>query len=382
MKKIFIVIALVLIALIAAIALTGWNPMEWLSGDKSQQAISETVSLGYVAPLTGPAVTYSEVQKKAVEIALSEVNSGNVLEGKTLQVLWEDSKLDPSVAVTAMKKLIDVNKASVVFGFSSGEVLSMATVANRTQTVLLAPMASAAQISDAGDYVFRLSPSDAFQGQVLAKVVQDDGKETAAILYVNNDWGAGLQKSFKTYFENDGGQVIMSEPSNPDDKDFRTQISKIQSAAPDAIVLFLHPNEAMHAVRQAREVSVASALYGGDTFSADAIYQGIPKLAEGIVFTLPAQPDSPEFLAFAKAYQAKFNESPDINAAVGYDAVKLIAQVISEVGNSAQAICQHLKTIKGYKGASGEVTFDANGDVISKKYETFIIQDGKYRPRQ
>ena len=382
MKRRMMVGLVVIMALAWTSAEAAWNPLRWLFGSKEDTGTEKVVSIGYVMPLTGPAVTYTEVQKKAVEIALTDVNGGNVLKGRTLEVLWEESKLDPSVAVTAMKKLIDVNKVPVVLGFSSGEVLSMATVANRTKTVLLAPMASAPGISDAGSFVFRLSPSDAFQGKVLAKVLLDDGKKNVAVLYVNNDWGSGLQKSFVANFEIGGGKVVASEPSNPEDKDFRTQITKIKAQSPDAIVVFLHPNETIHAVRQLREASVASALYGGDTFSVDAIYQEIPKLAEGIVFTLPAKPDSPDFQAFAKAYKAKFNENPDINAAVGYDAVKLVAQVIAEVGTSSAAIRDRLASVKGYKGASGEIAFDENGDVVSKKYDVLVIQGGKYEARQ
>ena len=146
-------------------------------------------------------------------------------------------------------------------------------------------------------------------------------------------------------------------------------------------MLFLHPNEIIHAIRQIRELNLEYTLYGGDTFSVDSIYKEIPKLAEGIVFTLPANPDSPEFQAFAKAYQERFSERPDINAAVGYDAVKLLAMVAAEAQSSGVTIQGKMASVKAYKGASGEITFNANGDVISKKYDVMIIRDGKYARR-
>jgi len=341
------------------------------------QEAKQVFSIGYAIPLTGPAVSYSEIQKKAVEIALTEVNEARAPQAAKMKVLWEDSKLDPSVAVTAMKKLIDVDKVPVVLGFSSGEILSMAATANRTQTVLVAPMASAAAISEAGQFVFRLSPSDTFQGKVIADVICGDGKKKVAVLYVNNDWGAGLKGSFTTQLKKLGAVVAIEEPSNPEDKDFRTQLAKIKGASPEALVLFLHPQEAIHAIRQIREMKLEVALYGGDTFSDASICEKIPSLAEGIVFALPAKPSSPEFQAFAKKYEAKFGEKPDINAAVGYDSVKLVAAVMDKVGTTGEAIRQELAATKGYRGASGEVSFDANGDVVSKQFDVLVIRGGK-----
>lgn len=367
------------IKLFLVIILASFLNMVFLGSCAKKEQIP--AAIGYVVPLTGPAVAYTEVQKKAIDVALEEINSAGGVQGRKFVVLYEDSKMDPSVAVTAMKKLIDVDKVPVVLGFSSGEVLAMASLADKTKTVLLAPMASAAEITGSGKFVLRLSPSDAFQGQILADVVNGDKIKKAAVLYVNNDWGVGLKENFAKQFTKQGGSVIIMEPSNPEDKDFRTQLAKIKAGNPDALILFLHPQETIHAVRQIREMAIKSAIYGGDTFSFNAVYEQIPKLVNGIVFTLPAKMESPEFQAFSRTYEAKFKEKPDINAAVGYDGVKLIAQVMNKAGFSGDAIRQELVAVKGYRGASGEITFDEKGDVISKKFDVLIIRDGKYQPR-
>ncbi|MCK5679263.1 ABC transporter substrate-binding protein, partial [bacterium] len=287
----------------------------------------------------------------------------------------------PSLAVIAMHKLISIDRVPVVLGFSSGETLAMAATANRTKTVLLAPMASAAAISNAGDFVFRLSPSDAFQSNVLADVLENDGRKKIAVLYVNNDWGKGLTDALTARLKELNLPPLQIVTSNPEDKDFRAQLQKIKLSSPDALVIFLHPNEAIHAIRQIREIRLDCSLYGGDTFSVDAIYQTIPKLAQGIVFTLPAKPDSPTFTKFATAYRHEFNENPDINAAVGYDAVKLLAHIMKQGHTTGPAIRKALLAIKDYPGASGTITFAANGDVVSKHYDVMVIGEGVYRER-
>lgn len=349
---------------------------------KSSSPPKEPVKIGYALPLSGGAVTYTEVQKKAVELALSEINAGGGIRGRQLDMLYEESKLNPSVAVTAMKKLIDVDKVPVVFGFSSGEVLAMAPTAERSQTVIIAPLASTAEISKAGSFVFRISPSDALQGEVLGEVIYKDNLARAAVLFVNNDWGAGLKEGFSKKFQSLGGSVVAAEGSNPGDRDFRTQLVKLRESGADNLVLLLHPQELVHAIRQLRELGVKLPVYGGDTFSADLIYQTISTLLEGVVFTLPAKPSSAAFQKFAAKYEVNYGVKPDVNAAACYDAVKLVATVMNEVGTASTDIRTALAKTSNFKGASGDITFDENGDIVSKVFDVLVIRDGRYQKRE
>ena len=339
------------------------------------------IKLGIISPLTGPAASFGVSQKNGSDLAIEELNSKGGVNGKKLVAIYEDSQVDPNKALAAFKKLTEVDKVSfVIEQGSTSEILALAPVAEKAKIILIASVASGAKITDAGDFTFRISPSDTVQGPIASDFATRKGFKKAAIIFVNNDWGSGLKEGFEKRFQENGGEVLLSESMDPATKDFRTSLTKIKSAKPDIIYIPVHPDQAGVLLQQAKELGVKAQFFGTDSFSEKSILSVAGNAAEGVVFTIPAKTAGPIFDEFSKKYKAKFNTDANYIAAAAYDSVMVISKASSEGKYDPEKTKSNLYQIKGYNGASGDITFDKNGDVINKKFDLLIVKKGEYVP--
>ena len=190
-----------------------------------------------------------------------------------------------------MQQSLLLDKPQVVFSISTAEVMAEAPIANANKIVLLSPLASGDDISDAGPYVFRVSPSNSFQGKVMAENVIKLGVRSFAVLYVNSAWGVGLSSAFRSSLEQNGGKVLATETGDPTQVDFRTALEKLRAAKPEGLFLILNPGGVVAALRQIKELGIEAKLFGADTLSDQSIYTTAKNEAQGVIFSLPAKPE-------------------------------------------------------------------------------------------
>jgi len=342
----------------------------------------KTIKIGAILPLTGDLASFGQHCKNGMDIAIEEVNKK--LEGKIkIKVIYEDDQNNANLAVSAMNKLIDIEKVpAVIGGIASSIALAEVPIANAKKVVLMCAFASSPKLTKAGEYKFRIMPSDDYQGIEAAEWITKLGFKKVAIIYTHNDWGIALKDAFVSNFVKLGGEIIYEEGINPEEKDFRSVIAKIKTKNPEAIFVPTYPREGAIIVRQIKEAGIKAQIFGGDPWANRDFIIGAGKAAEGIYFTAPLQYQGKEFQEFAEIYKKKYGEAPDLTASAGYDALKIIAFSIEKLieqnkeitGSSLKEV---LRGIKDFPGATGFTTFDEDGDVIGKPFGKMVIKNGK-----
>ena len=157
-----IIIGVVILALIV------WGGVK-LFGIKIEKT-SEPIKIGAVLALTGNNASYGQSTKRGMDLAIEELNK----DGKNINIVYEDDKSSNDGVVSAFQKILTIDKVPVALGFvSSGGVLAASSVANSSKVVLLSTLASADEIKDAGDYVFRIKESSAIHGKEMAKYAKE-----------------------------------------------------------------------------------------------------------------------------------------------------------------------------------------------------------------
>ena len=340
-----------------------------------------TFRIGAALPLTGPVAYYGQSPQKGMAIALDEINGSGGVNGQKVEVIYEDTMGNAKGAVNAFRKLVAVDKPPVVIGAGASiETLSIAKLADESQVVLLSPVSSAAEIRDAGDYVFRTVPSDALQAVMLAKWVIDAGYRKISVMFLNSSWSTSLKTHFVDEYVRLGGQVLDTESADVDETDFRTQLLKVSRSSPQVVVALLYAKEGGRCLKQARELGITLPFFGGDPWTIKDFLEIGGSAVEGARFTTPAQYDGAEAQAFQKKYLARYGTSPDVYAAHGYDALKLIAEVVRKGASTGPEIKQKLYETRDFQGATGNTTFDDHGDVVSKQFIRMTVKDGKVIP--
>ncbi|MDB5259263.1 MAG: hypothetical protein JWO73_471 [Candidatus Taylorbacteria bacterium] len=345
-----------------------------MSGNKE----TGPIRIGFVGPLSGDAANIGQNAKAAVEIATAEVNAAGGINGRQLEVMYEDGKCGGTAASSAANKLINVDKVSVILGGAcSGETMAFAQAAEQSRTPVLSYCSSVPTLTKAGDYIFRNYPSDSFQGKFGADHLFNTlGKKKVAVLYVKSDWGIGINDVFIQEFKKLGGTVAVDDGYDQNTHDLRTILTKVKAANVDALYFLGYSNETVVALSQAKDVGLKTTWFGGDGWDDPKIWSSAGKVAEGSMYSrVTSNPTD----AFRTAMKAK-TASDEIAgcSATAYDGTKIIAKVIGSVGTDKTSIKNELyKTVYTSGVSSKEISFDENGDLKTANYEVAVIRDGK-----
>lgn len=347
----------------------------------SGNLMAEEVTVGAVTPLTGKLSVYGEGFQQAMLLALEEVNAAGGVGGKQMKILFEDNNSTSKGSVSAIQKLITVDKLPVVFGpAASSNFLAVCPIAQDNKTILIGAESAAAEITNCGSFVFRVFPSDKLQGKGVAELTEALGYKEVVLTYVNNDWGVGLADVFKADFAAKGGKILDEVPHDEGKTDYRSEILRIRSHTPKAVVNLTYIKEGATFLKQAFEAGMNVQWLMGSASKSPKLVELAGEAAEGVIGTYPTfSQDTDAYKAFKSAWEKKYPDKKlPIFGEYNYDMVKLTAKALGMAASmSSEDIAAALMTVsKGFTGATGDKTFDENGDV-GATYGRWTVKNGE-----
>ena len=320
--------------------------------------------------LTGSGETYGNVAVQAKQMATDEINAGGGINGRMLELVVEDSKCSAQDAINAYNKLTDVDGMKIILGTScSGAMLGVAPLAEEDGVVLFSGLASNPDIANAGDYIFRTQISDLEVGINTGNVLWADGIRALATITEETDYAEGVRRTSAAQFEKNGGKVIAQERYGSDTTDFRSQLTKLFKANPDA--LHIAPQSEFAAgtiVKQARELGYLGPIYG-ETITVGTTALDIAGDAATGLKAITAAPDpnnekAQEVLANFRARYKYLTLPWHLGSA--YDDVYIAAECLKQTNDDQDADgfrdCLYDITWSGTIGEN--YSFDEKGEVV------------------
>jgi len=336
--------------------------------NNSGSSESNTIRIGLAAPISGTQAQYGTAFKNGAELAAAQINESGGIDGKQVEIVVSDDKGDSNEAVTVANKFVsDKSILAVVGHFNSSATLATAPVYNKSKIVQISPSSSAPGVTDAGEYTYRVITTDAFQADYLADWSKELGYSKVALIYEQSDFGIGLLDVYKQAAPENNIEITATEAYNPGEKDFSTVLTKIKATNPDAIFIGGFYNEAALIAQQAQKLGMDVEFIGVDSLYSEALLELGQQSVEDfklIGFFFPGG-DNAKATEFAEQYQASYNSKPDTYAAYSYVATSLIIDAIKEQGADRESIKTFLDQVKDYEGATGTLSFDENGDVVT-----------------
>jgi branched-chain amino acid transport system substrate-binding protein len=334
------------------------------------------ITIGFVGPLTGDAAAVGADMLNGAKLAIDEMNAKGGVRGQQVKIIAEDGRCTPAEAANAFQKLVNVDKVTVIIGgLCSGETLAGAPIAEAAKIVMISPGSSSPKVTDAGDYVFRNYPSDAFKGIAIAKYFKDMGYAKVAIITQNTDYATGLRDSIVTNVGEDN--VVFNETVEESGKDFRSLLTRLKDMDFDVFVPNMQTDGAVGTlVAQYVELGLKKPIVGTDTADSMAVVDIAGDAAEGV--SLVNVPSAGEGKPFEATFTAKFGkpQSSISWASYSYDAANILMGVMEDVGTDGTAMKDALYDLDGYKGIVGTVSFDKNGDPVGVSYVLKQFKDG------
>ena len=346
-------------------------------GGGSKGADGDTIKIGGVLEMTGGSASFGISSKNGIDLALKKINEKGVLGGKKLSLVVADTKSEASEATNAMQKVISQDKVVAVIGPNqSSAVIAAGAINNGSKVVDVTPMGTNPDVTvdpsskKVQPYSFRTCFIDPFQGTVMASFASNDLKVKKAAIYIDNtsDYAKGLAQFFKENFIKNGGEVVIEEAYLQKDTDFKATLTKIKAANPDFIYIPGYYQEVGLIVKQAREMGINVPMAGGDGWDSAKLPEIAGKAAlDNTFFSSLYSPDDTSDLNknFVAEYKKAYNTNPDVFAALAYDSTLLVAEAIEKAGSADPVkIAEAMAKISGFKGVSGEVTFNEEHNPI------------------
>ncbi|WP_420338824.1 ABC transporter substrate-binding protein [Roseibium sp.] len=363
------------------------------------QAQDCTTKIGAALPTS---VDWGRPIAEVAQFAVDQVNEAGGAGGCTIEMVLRDTQVDPKVGVDAAKALVDLEGVKVLLGaVSSGvsmPILTSVTVpAGVMQMSCCSSSTAFTKLSEEGKtngLWFRTFATTGVQSAMGAKVAADKGWKSVAILYKNDDWGQDMSRLIAADFAAAGVEVTANVAINDAQPSYRAEVTEALTSQPDALYLALYPTEGKSAVREWISLGGTQNMILANSLKSDEFRDsvGLQYLGNALG-TDTASPRVESADAFKAAYEAKFGSQPNgpglansYDAAMiallameaagkdasGADIAAAVAKVTDPNGTAITADTAGFKAAKTtlaeggtvmYQGATGNVRFDANGDV-------------------
>ncbi|MBC8101221.1 MAG: ABC transporter substrate-binding protein [Cytophagales bacterium] len=333
----------------------------------AQDTSGSEIKIGHYASLTGETATFGVETNEGIELAIKQLNEKGGMLGKKFRVETQDDQSKPEEAATVVTKFSNDPQIVAVLGeVASSRSLRAAPILERAGLPMITPSSTNPDVTKVGPNIFRVCFIDPFQGYVMAKFAHDDLKVTrVAVMHdQSSDYSVGLANVFKEEFAKMGGSITTDVSFNSKDSDFRGQLSQVKGA--EAIFIPGYYGEVGTIARQAREQGIDVPLMGGDGWDSEKLVEGAGgpgKALENCYFSNHYSKDdkSPRVQEFVKAYSAAYGKAPSGLAAMGYDAMMLLADAIKRADSIERPkVREALASTKNFPGVTGDITIDAD----------------------
>lgn len=337
----------------------------------------QPVKIAAIFAKTGIAVSENASYIPMIELAVEELNSQGGLLGRPVELIVLDNQSTPIGSTMAAQKAVQ-QKVTVVIGASwSSHSLAMAPILQKAGIPMISPSSTNPRVTLVGDCIFRVCFIDSKAGRVMARFAYSDlGARTAAVLkIINEEYSLTLAEFFSKSFYQHGGKVVFDGSYTSKAVDFKELLKKVKSVRPDVVFVPGYSRDAGLLIRQAAAMGIQTKFLGGDGLNQISEFGG--DAVEGSYYFSHWHPDirSEPSMHLQKVYWEKFQKKLTATTApLAYDAVMVLADAIRRANSLDRSeIRKALSRTMAYKGATGSITFDANGDPRDKDVIIMVL---------
>jgi branched-chain amino acid transport system substrate-binding protein len=331
------------------------------------------IRIGVLMPISGPASYFGVQTREGIDLALEQINRSGI-NGRTLQVKYEDSECSAAAATAAVKRVLEQYKPDIVVGEECSDAsLAMAAVLEQAKVPLLNAGSATSRLTESGyRYVFRIFPTAEQQGPPLARYAYDKLKARSAVLLLENTV-AGLANAdgFEKAFVAEGGKVLARMDFGRDVTDFAPIAARVAALGKvDVVGTFALEGQQVllsKALAQAKVVKGGggNAVQVGTIWLPSGFDAKTGPAAEGYVRLVQFDPTEGRTLVkdFNAAFRAKYgaDRTPTHINAHAYDTMLLIAEAVRRGASDAESLRDRLSKMQEVEVTTGTITFDAKG---------------------
>ena len=250
------------------------------------------IRIGFASAMSGPAAITGEGVRWGAMLAVEEINAKGGVMGRKLEAFFADNKAQPGEAVSAVRKLVDVDQVDVIIGQThSGACLGAMPVVKELGVPMVIEACSHPQIralsgKGGNEWTFRVALDDEIMAYTFARYMARQDVKSTSILAMNNDFGHGAANAYDAAFKKANIKLLSTEFFDPGQPDYRPVLTRLKRANPVAILAVILASDGAPFMRQFRELGLTQRVFSrGSLGSAEFLYQvrDNPKIGDGVI---------------------------------------------------------------------------------------------------
>jgi len=347
------------------------------------------VKLGFAGPLTGPVSHLGKDEQYGAQLALDDANArGVVLGGQKVrfELLAEDDQADPRTATTVAQRLVDAGVKGVVGHVTSGAAIPASRIYEQAGVPSVTPSATSPKLTQQKfKTTYRVIANDMQQGAAMARFATDALKaKRIAVIDDRTAYGQGLADALVDNLKRLGVTPVGREFTNDKATDFSAILTRLKAAKPDAIFYGGMDAQGAPLLRQMKQLGIEAKYLSGDgVCTTEMIKLAGPAIGADVFCTQAGIPmdKMPAGKSFNERFLKRFNVPVQLYAPYSYDAASALVEAmkLADSADPARYLPQLQKV--SFKGVTGNVAFDASGDIREGGVALYQYQSGKWQLR-
>ena len=342
----------------------------------------DVVRIGAILPLTGTQATFGVSLKQGIDLGVESINASGGINGRRLEVIFEDSRSDARNGVSAFNKLTMVDRVPLVLGSLTSVILAIQPEADRQGVVLINTSAVSPLINEAStDFLFNLVINGETEAIAMARRFQSYFPgERIAVFHANNSSGIYVANAFTQALTRLGNTNFITEGHEPGATDFRIHLDRIRrSGARFGYIHAQNLNELADILRQTRELNIDMQWFAMSFIESSETIELAGDAANGIIYSFPKIYDEELYTDFQERFYSRNGIKADILATNSYEALQLVAAVMREYGTTAFDIQRGLRTADNLSGIFGQFRLSETGkQFVDRELLWKTIENGEF----
>jgi branched-chain amino acid transport system substrate-binding protein len=353
----------------------------------------ETIKVGAILGVTGPAANLGGPEARTLEMLVQEINKKGGIKGNPVELIVKDSSASPEKAISFAKQLIDEDRVFAIIGPStSGETMKIKTLAEDGKTILLSCAAAEAIVKPVGKYVFKTPQNDSHAVRKIYDQMKKAGIVKIGVVSSNTGFGKAGKEQLEKLAPEYGITIVANEVYDKESTDLTAVVTKLKAAGVQAFVNWsIEPAQAI-VIKNARQIGLEIPIFQSHGFGNIQYVKAAGPAAEGVIFpagrllvadSLPADNKQKAVLTkYKKDYEARTHEEASTFGGHAYDAFMILVKAIETAGPDKEKVRTAIENTQGFVGTAGVFNFSAqdhNGLALDA-FEMLTVKNGKFVP--
>jgi branched-chain amino acid transport system substrate-binding protein len=355
----------------------------YLCGFSNLTLAQDEFVYGAIMPVTGPIPQYGEHFIRGSQFALEDLGKSGWVNGKKLRIVLEDSKADPKIALSAMNKLVNIDKVPIVEACVSPVLAAIYPVAEKNGVVLVNTAAQGANLRKNGPYFISMNPlADSVMEMTVKYASQGMKAKTASIMLVNNDYGLSVSDTFSQLFEKQyGGKILAKESIVLGETDYTTHLTKLKFVKSDIIFMVAQEAEFGYALKKAKQIGLKTTFLATPGMTGPMTVEIAKDAIEGVKtpdYLFDPVHGTKRMKEFGQRFKQRYGIMPSTFAAYTYDSIMLYVDALKSGARTGKEIRDYYLASKRV-GLSGPIAFDKDGITTTPAVIREFSKDGTTR---